>query len=292
MTTISAKVILDSISPEGIRLTTVHLHYPRCIHSELMTHRVFSRNARSSRAVPVKTIIQEVMDDPFIPLHWGKNQKGMQASEETNEPVLIWYDHDGYVPYTNEEAWLFARDKAVACAKRFNEAGYHKQIVNRLLEPFAHIDVLVTSTSWANFFALRDHEAAEPHIAILAREVKAAMESAPLQQLATSQWHLPYVTSQEYYDGVGVAVKLSVARCARISYKPFDGDGSVEKELQRYQDLVGAKPLHASPAEHQARPDYLMEPDDPNSWAEPSLHGNLRGWCQFRKMLPGEFVPD
>jgi hypothetical protein len=277
VTTISAKVITDSISPEGHRLTTMELRYPRFIHAELMTHRQFSRNARSSRAVPVPKMIQEVIDDPVIPLHWGAAQKGMQAYEQCNELV-----HDPWrrAYLTNQEAWLMARDNAVELARAFHEAGYAKQIVNRLLEPWLHIDTLVSATEWSNWFALRDHHAAEPHIQILARAMKQAMEESEPVRLEPGDWHLPYVTDQEYQiiplkDDL---IKLSVARCARISYAPFDGDASYEKELERYNLLVGSHPMHASPAEHQATPDD----GNPQQW------GNFVGWRQFRKTLPGE----
>ena len=298
MTTISAKIIADSISLEGIRLTTMHLRYPRFIHAELMTHRVFSRNARSSRAVPVERMIQEVIDDPVIPIHWGKNQPGMQAYEECNNEVIIGWASDDFAWGTREQAWLVCRDAAVVQAKAFAQAGYHKQIVNRLLEPFMHIDVLVTATDWNNFFVLRDHEAAEPHIQVLAREMKKVMEDSTPAKLEPDQWHLPYINSEDWgyaltcnifgYPSVSsfeeFLLHVSVARCARISYAPFDGDASYERELERYELLVGSTPLHASPTEHQATPDEFKL----GSWEFPEQHGNLRGWRQYRKMLPNE----
>ena len=79
------KVIADSISESGKRITTFQLKYPRFIHSEVMTHRVFSRNASSSRAIPVKKMIEQVRNNPAMPIHWGANQSGMQAKNELNE---------------------------------------------------------------------------------------------------------------------------------------------------------------------------------------------------------------
>lgn len=284
MTTISAKIITDSISPEDVRITTIEARYPRFIHAELMTHRVFSRNARSSRAVPVETMLREIETDPVVPLFWGKNQKGMRAREECDEPIKFRNDS---VP--RETAWLRARDVALMAAAQFQKAGYHKQIVNRLLEPFMHIDVLITATEWSNFFALRDHEAAEPHIQVLAREVRLAQRESIPVPLYYGEWHLPYVrykdrdildfaetTGQSFQD---LLLKVSTARCARISYAPFDGDASIESELRRYDLLVGSHPMHASPAEHQATP---MMP------GQEHLQGNLRGWVQYRKTLQGE----
>lgn len=310
----SATIILDSINPEGIRLVTMQLRYWRGIHSELMTHRVFSRNARSSRAVPIKKMIEEVEREPFIPCHWGTNQKGMQADDECDEPVNVFSPISMMsLDLTREEAWLEARDRAVQVAQGFANAGYHKQLVNRLLEPFMWIDTLVTATEWSNFFALRDHPAAEPHFQDLAREMRTAMAGSEPQKAYPGMWHLPYIdwdsdpqmvaqflASDEgpmwdqkiqgfrhLYTGdttKAILIMISVARCARISYTPFDGKADVKSELERYRLLVGSHPMHASPAEHQATPDYMKG----DIWAYREQHGNFRGWRQFRKMLPGE----
>ncbi|MCB1466529.1 MAG: FAD-dependent thymidylate synthase [Rhizobiaceae bacterium] len=295
MTTISAQIIKDSVSQDGIRLTTMHLRYPRFIHAELMTHRDFSRNARSSRAVPVAKMIQEIIDNPVVPLFWGKNQKGMQASQECNEPIMHPITKS---PWPREDAWLLARYRAVEIARAFMSAGYHKQVVNRLLEPFMHIDVLVSSTNWSNFFALRDHDDAEPHIQVLAREMRKAMDVSKPNDLLPGMWHLPYTDDRDL-DILGreTAIKLSVARCARISYAPFDGDASIESELRRYDTLVGSQPLHASPAEHQATPDVndgkvKLHGKTYTAWSQSYLHGNFTGWCQYRKLLPNECVKE
>jgi hypothetical protein len=320
-----AKVILASKPTNGAPpIITIHARSPRIIHGEIMTHRVFSRNARSSRAVPVATMLKEIRETPFVPWHWGKNQKGMQAGGEHNELIgvqkpmaVVDFDNGPEIDYwvdglTREDAWLKARDNAVELAGAFSEAGYHKQIVNRLIEPFSWIDTLITSTSWANFFHLRDHDAAEPHFHDLAMLVREAIAGAEFQTLEPGQWHLPYAnwtdtdpvreylhsaldrppSPEEYQE---CYKKLSVARCARISYKPFDGDGSIEKELERYEMLVGSSPLHASPAEHQATPDNLIDTGflGVTDFANAELAGNLgKGWIQYRKMLPGEYVPD
>lgn len=279
MTTISAKVIADSFNDVNERrITTLQLRYPRFIHSEFMTHRQFSRNASSSRAIPVERLIQDVIDDTAMPLYWGKNQKGMQASEECNE--LIEYDYWESLA-TREEAWEIARHNAIIMARAFANAGYHKQVVNRLLEPFAHINVVVTSTEWSNFFALRDHPDAEPHIAHLAREMKKAMEESCPESLNIGQWHTPYVTEEETSD-VPTRIKVSVARCARVSYMTHDGRvPSLLDDLVLYDRLLAGVPLHASPAEHQATP-YTF------SVFPPETCGNFTDWVQYRKLLPGE----
>lgn len=298
-----AEVILASKHPEMENpLVTMRLRYPRIIHGEIMTHRVFSRNARSSRAVPVKTMLNEVREIPFIPWHWGKNQKGMQAGEECNEPVKIgdYFPHEALVTAGPSAAWAAASKKAAKYAEAFMEAGYHKQLANRLLEPFSWIDTLITANQWENFLWLRDHKDAEPHLQDLARLVKQALTEMEVQELKPGEWHLPYITEADkqeslirfgnQYSNYKWLAKISAARCARISYKPFDGDASYERELERYEHLIGSDRVHASPTEHQAMPDWY-DPDFPNTktWEAPMLHGNLTGWIQFRKTIPGEF---
>ncbi|MDE4297185.1 hypothetical protein PXK56_18535 [Phaeobacter gallaeciensis] len=289
--------------PEEKPLYTVRMRYPRIIHGELMTHRMFSRNARSSRAVPVKTMLLECTSIPFIPWHWGKNQKGMQAAEECNERVGVRFDGvKSPFEMTREDAWLHTRNKAVQVAEAYMNAGYHKQIPNRLLEPFSWIDTLVTANDWGNFLWLRDHKDAEPHLQDLARLVGQALDNMEVQDLQPGEWHLPYVTSEDWmaassktYDAPGgmsatlrneFLRKISAARCARISYKPFDGDASYERELDRYDHLVTSERVHASPTEHQASPDVYDE--EYEDWVSPELHGNLEGWIQARKLIPNE----
>lgn len=286
-----AEVILASVAPGCPPIFTVRMRYPRPIHGEIMTHRVFGRNARSSRAVPVKTMLNEVRAFPYVPWHWGKNQKGMQASEECNKRVFTRIPSDLFL--TREQAWLRAAHFAADTAEAFMEAGYHKQNPNRLLEPFAWIDTLITSTDWANFFWLREHHAAEPHLQDLARLVHNAMECAHVITRDPDEWHMPYITYEErtkYHSDV--LLKISAARCARISYKPFNGEASIEAELARTDHLMNDERVHASPFEHQAKPDlwipHAAGPSSNGDWACPELHGNLTGWVQYRKLIPNE----
>lgn len=311
MTTITAQIIADSISPDKIRLTTMLLRYPRFIHAELMTHRVFSRNASSSRAIPVEKTIKAILEDTAMPIHWGKNQKGMQADEECNEKV-----DDGFDGCSRETAWLWARDNAIEVAQAFHKAGYHKQIVNRLLEPFSHINVVVTSTYWANWYKLRDHPMAMPEIQILAQVMAVNQENSIPKELQPGQWHLPFINNEDFKEHyldlkaihnhggqeadfyhsfnpeeilLNDKIKCSVARCARTSYLTIEGKKpDIEADLKLYERLVGSEPLHASPCEHQATPDerYWAKPE---IWMHRSQHGNLFGWRQYRKMLKGEF---
>lgn len=303
------EVILASCNiemPEGKPLVTMRLRYPRIIHGEIMTHRVFSRNARSSRAVPVKTMLNEVRNTPFVPWHWGANQKGMQAGEECNELLSL----EGIEEIGREDAWRWLAEYNSDAAEAYMNAGYHKQIPNRLLEPFSWIDTLITSNQWDNFLWLRDHKDAEPHLQDLARLVKQALDEMHVQALEPGEWHLPYITpmdiqnlimrpdddTERLINDLGADVNeflrmISAARCARISYKPFDGDASYERELERYNLLVSSDRVHASPTEHQATPDnWLVDTwgGVDEGWASPELHGNLPGWIQFRKLIPGE----
>ena len=302
--TIRAEVVADSVSPQGIRLATLQLRYPKFIHGEFMTHRVFSRNASSSRAIPVERLIKDVQDDPIYPSHWGKNQRGMQANDENNACVPV-YGWGGGTDRSNRDAWLLARDNAVKAAQAFAEAGYHKQIVNRLLEPFCHINVVVTATEWSNFFALRCHPDAQPEMRLLAEAMRVALAKSTPRALEPGEWHLPYCPDV-HGKPAGLpgefksddAIKVSVARCARVSYWTQDGRWpTIAEDLALYDRLVSAVPLHASPAEHQATPDRTagrlvgvvgMLNLDGEVWVNPHLHGNFRGWVQHRKTLPGE----
>jgi thymidylate synthase ThyX len=274
---ISAKVIARSISPQDIQIITLQLRYPKFIHGELMTHRVFSRNASSSRAIPFEKFVKDIEDDPAVPIYWGANRPGMQAREEIediDEAKSIWYE---------------AMQYAIQHAEELSALGVHKQVVNRLLEPFYCINTLVTSTEWENFFELRDHPDAQPEIRELAVKMKEAIAAVAPTLLNPGEWHLPYVFLEDQFDlDLHTQIKVSVARCARVSYLTQEGRTStVEDDLKLYDRLVLAKPPHMSPTEHQATPD---EREGSHSalmgrWKNPRLHGNFKGWQQYRKML-------
>lgn len=274
--------IADSVSTGGlsVRLTTLELRFPRFLLPEFNTHRVFSRNAASSRAIPIKKLIHEAENYPAIPIRFGKNGAGMQ-------------DHGPLSHLEQDKArtiWLRARDNAVKSAKEYlnMENPPHKQIVNRLLEPFVHTNVLVTSTKWKNFLALRNHPDAQPEMQELAFWIEQRLaDTQALRVVDYLDWHLPYITPVERNSGLltNDLIKVSVARCARVSYRTHDDLlPTLEKDLYLYDMLVGSEPLHASPAEHQATPDVENR--------QPSLHGNFHGWIQYRKTLDKEFIND
>ncbi|HCJ9817185.1 TPA: FAD-dependent thymidylate synthase [Escherichia coli] len=273
----SAKIIADSVGYYGgamSRLTTIQLRYPRLVHSELMTHRVFSRNASSSRAIPVAKMIEQVRNDPAAPYVWTTNKPGMQGDIVTDPELIAKYD----------QMWIEAANQAADNAEVLMGEGLHKQVVNRILEPFQWISVIVTATEWANWFELRNHKDADPTIKRLAEVMLAAMEASEPKHLIAGEWHLPYVSKEEKSAlPIATLVKISAARCARVSYLTHDGEfPDVDKDIALYERLVGSRPLHASPIEHQARVINLNND-------EIGLNGNFSPlWVQHRKLLETE----
>lgn len=275
---IKAKVIADSVSTTGVRITTMQLTYPRYVHAEFMTHRVFSRNSASSRAIPIKKNLEDVWRNPAIPPHWGANEKGMQAHTELT----------GWRLRCAKAVWTTHRALSLSAAWCLAALGAHKQLGNRLVEVHNHITVLVTSTMWANFLALRDHPDAEPSMQELARAVMFARSNSTPMRLQEGEWHLPYISLHERATAVHIQdlLDISVARCARLSYFTLDTNQSTTLAQDRAlaSKLLKAAPLHASPAEHQASPDPHGRKE--HQW------GNLRCWIQYRKTLPNESAKD
>lgn len=279
----TAKVICDSINPDGDRLTTMELEMPRYILAEFNTHRMFSRCTASSRAIPVEKRIAMLINDPVIP-HWGVNKPGMQADEVADKRTAS----------EARNAWLEARDWSVHFARELVEMGIHKQAVNRLLEPFVHVKTIVSATEWANFFALRCHPKAAPEMQALANAMKEAYLASTPSRLGWDIWHLPFITEKEKYETPFEIdyelVYASVARCARVSYNNHDGSApDIKKDVELYKKLVGAYPRHASATEHaafacehgartQAAFDYNHD------------HANFVGWHQHRKQIPDENI--
>jgi thymidylate synthase ThyX len=280
--TISARVIADSIhhhGPRPSRLTTFELRYPRFIHAEFMTHRMFSRNSASSRAIPIEKMIRDVLDDPAVFVFWGRNQKGMQAIDEMTT---------GETARARDE-WLSARDAAVHHARLLLQMGLHKQNVNRLLEPWMHITVIASATDFANFYNLRCHSAAQPEMRVLAEMMRDAhTDSVPVDRTHlqdAEEWHLPLVTDSERVELGADAIKVSVGRCARVSYLTHDGVRDPAADIELHDRLCASG--HWSPTEHVARISEL------------TYHsGNFYGWMQYRKTRtnehpyqPGQVLP-
>ena len=290
----TAIILADSISPDGIRLTTFQLTYWRAIHSELMTHRMFSRCAQSSRATPINKNIESVLNNPWRPAVWTANDKGMVAKHNIPEDI---------VPVV-ELAWKTAAKSMATIASALEQVGLHKQVVNRLLEPFSPINVVVSSTDWNNFWKLRCAKDADPSMQLLANTMKEAFDASEPKELFTNDWHLPYIDREKDMELVkeqfpnleeweikeSIFPKISAARCARVSYKTFDGTTSIKQDIDLCDRLI--KNNHMSPLEHVAKPDVCVRETEKNiqHWQHSEEHGNFRGWRQLRKMMPNEYI--
>jgi thymidylate synthase ThyX len=263
------KILADSRNPLGDRLTTFEVTYPRFVHSEFMTHREFSRNSASSRAIPVEKMIERVLKDPAMPVWWGKNQPGMQAREELA-------GHDLEVV---RSIWLHSRDEAVRRAQKLMELGLHKQLANRLIEPWMWITVIASATQMANFFALRCHPDAQPEIAKAAYMMRDAYERSIPRSLSDNEWHLPLVPDRDELLVAGYAPEtialISCGRCARVSYLTHDGKRDPVADIDLAARL--ARSGHMSPFEHAAQ-----------ALSVDKRFGNFQGFRQYRKLLPNE----
>ena len=309
-TNITAKVICDSVSPDGVRITTLEIEYPRFIHGEFMTHRSLSRNSSSSRAIPIQKMLDQIESNMALPIYWGKNKSGMQAVEEVSKfdeakSVLNW-----------ERSFNYTKERVLDMV----DVGLHKQVPNRLTEPFQMMKVVVTGTDWDNFFNLRIHPDAQPEICMLAYKIYKAMGESESVKLKVGDWHLPYVNIgwngggdiayfNEDFDVIDLedAIKISASCCAQVSYR--NTDMSLEKADKIFNMLIKSDVLHASCFEHLATPvskeieiensDYLTvgfikKASDSNTWEYGITHqnksgqlfsGNLRGWISYRQQL-------
>lgn len=325
-----AKVVLDSVGPNKKRIISVECRYWRAIHSEIMTHRDRARNAASSRAIPFirrvpctcqpdpkycapdcprcqgsgKMIVENctysrILNDSFMPEFMGAEQKGMQSGGELQEP--------------NRANCLASiarmRDFCLAECEYLFEQGLHKSVINRYLEPWSYITVIMTATEWKNFFRLRVHPKAEKHFNKVAGQIQDAIKASRPQELLDGDWHMPYLQNRDYeevYDSpdtteivrrLGVQryiasiwrlKRISAARCARLSYLTQDGVRDHAADMGLFESLIHPKidadrdddVIHSSPLEHvnQASND-------------PSLRsGCMNGWFQFRKEFANENV--
>jgi len=275
-----AEIIADSINPWGVRLTTFVLTYHRMIHSEFMTHRKLSKNSSSSRAIPVERMIKLVEEAQVEPLHWGANCKGMSAEEELSDEDIC----DARIQ------WALAGMDAVRHARVLADIGVHKQVVNRLLEPFAPITVICSGTEFQNFFEQRCHADAQPEIQALAYKMRDAYSTSKPQEREVGSWHLPLIDPVEDKDlDPKIVLKVAVGRCARVSYLTHDGIRDPQEDVKLCDRLWNSAPKHLSPFEHVARvaPRYTKN-DNFDEWA--SLRHELRvGTLTYRdgKIMEG-----
>ncbi len=309
----AAKVIADSITHDGVRLTTIEVVMHRFVLAEFNTHRVFSRNSASSRAIPVAKQIERIWREIAYPVSWPVEQKGMQGGDELS-------------PEWSEVAkteWRNAAINAIHSAKVLKATGVHKSVTNRVLEPYMWHTVVVTATAYKNWDSLRLDPAAQPEIRVAAQAMAAARAESTPQILAEGEWHLPYVSDEDKLivaanvgreflseDEVNAKTwetlkRISSARCARTSYLTQDGVRDLNEDLVLYDRLVtdniaADKGIHWSPLEHVATPwpwnrqegcihfgqeEHLVGIKDTFTCITldhlPRV-GNLVGWRQFR----------
>lgn len=268
----SARVLCDSVNPSGGRLTTVEMVLPRIVHPEQARHRAFSFNVASSRAIPLAKAIRAVIENPFIPIHWGANQKGMQAHSELS----------GFRRWACRTMWTQLRWIVVAVVWLMMKLNLHKQIGARLLEPWSWSTVICTGTdrAWRHFFALRCHPMAEPHIRLIAEMVRDEIACSTPKLLRDGEIHLPLFgfPGDELITDDLEKMKISAGRCARTSYLTHLGLRDTQADIDLCNKLIGD--LHFSPTEHVA----VASSSGGNG-------GNFgAGWDQYRKSLPGEFT--
>jgi thymidylate synthase ThyX len=276
---VTAKVLADSLAPNGNRLTSFQVTGHRFILAELNTHRALSRNSASSRAIPYKKMRAKVLDELAFPVSWPAEQKGMQGGAELDEDTQVFA----------RNAWREAALSSIHWADQLHEQGIHKSVINRLLEPYIPHTAILSATEWDNFFEQRLHPDAQPEIHELAKVMKVAMDESTPVELAYNQFHTPYIQPEDYSaiennvdelakdfeDLNDVVGAISVARCARVSYLTQENKRDIMEDINLYKRLRDHKPAHASPFEHVAQP---IEPMFMSG-------GNFRGWRQLRHIL-------
>lgn len=264
-------VVVDSIEyvgEEEVFDISVSSDYHNFLANGITVHNCFSRNASSSRAVPVERTIQNILNDPWVPSDVYKNCKGMQGKDIVNED-----DYDIFC-----EEWQEAAFKAIEVAHKMIDNGFHKQHINRILEPFTKIKVIVTATEWSNFFDLQLSPDADPEIQHLAKAIKLAMNAVSDTYIyinAHGGRTLPYVNFDEMdaIDDLRILTLISAARCARVSYLNHDGSKpDILKDLTLAKRLIDSG--HMTPFEHQCRYSF-----------DTGFQYNLRDFQSARYML-------
>lgn len=301
----SVKVVQDSITKGGNRMLSYEVETYRYIWAEVLTHKMLNKNAQSSRAVPVKSVLSINESDPVEPIVWGKNQAGMSSSQEL----------EGVALESAKALWKEAATNAFIYSKRLADVGLAKMWSNRITEPFSRIKVVMSGTEWDNFEWLRDDpSAAQPEIVDLTRKIKLAKAWSKPLILKAGWLHAPYITRVISSDGNQItylsegqvvskedAIKISASCNAQASYRKLDT--SMEKAKDIYEKLFNGPKPHLSPTEHVA---IAMEKEKvsilgamfPNKWEEGVSHmdrdynlwsGNLKGFIQYRKLIENNF---
>lgn len=262
----SAMVLADSINPNGNRLTTMQVDFHRFELASINTHRAFSRNSASSRAIPLSKQIDRIMQSPAIPIEFGSKQAGMQPGPPLEDEEL-----DQAI-----EVWLGALSDAISAAQSLDALGVHKQVSNRLLEPFMGHTAIITATEWGNFFDQRVSQLAQKEIQVPAELMKEALDASTPILVKEGGWHTPLILDDEQDLDLETKKKVSVARCARVSYMTHDGKRDLDKDIELYEKLVTATPPHYSPSEHIATPSK-----------DGDFTANFVGWTQLRHYNEG-----
>jgi len=329
---ISARIVAKSQSGySGTIITTFEYEAPKCILAQLNMHNMLVKNAQSSRAVPVKKVLEQILNNPVTPVHWGSNKAGMVAGEEIDVPVTF-EDLDGHLhSHDRDDAWEYTAHTVASLQGAWEEAGYHKQIVNRIGEAFTMVKGVITGTEIDNFFHLRYHPHADPYIYELAKCMWEAYELAETEVLYEGEWHTPYVEHNrllkdgslsygysEYNEHNNVpswtpisleqALKASSAACGQVSYRKLDLSGETVERV--WNNLMGGDIIHASVTGHQASPMRCYYGNTQNErhpivWNVGVTHmdseadfwsAQFKHWIMHRKIIPnesfkGKFVP-
>lgn len=301
---IKATIIADSVSPQGVQLTTFEIEYPRFILAELNTHRMLSKNSASSRAIPSKSLHEHILQYPARPVFWGKNQPGMKAKEALEPDIAK----------RAERLWDAAIHASILYSSEMANLGLHKQIANRPVELGMTMKTVISGTEWNNLWHLRAHEDAQPEFAALAKAMRTEYANSAPVLLNPGEWHLPYIdtyraapgSALRYFGQDGQKLSLEDARiisascCAQVSYRK--SDDNIDKARKIYKQLIESTPAHASPVEHQATPmpTRYATGEYSRDWPEGISHqdrdgnywsGNFKGWIQFRKLISNEQLP-
>lgn len=274
--TTSAKIVADSISGDGVRLTTMEVTFHRFVLSEFNTHRVLSRNSASSRAIPVEKQLERLAESPAFPISWPCEQPGMQGGTELEGDDLA----EAQTLFEQVHAFTLKAVSDYVSAHPDKAHRVHKSVTNRLLEPFMWHTVVVSSTEWENFFGLRCSPQAQPEIRVVAEMMRDIYDNSTPKPVALGEWHLPYIADEERSSiDIQRLRHMSVARCTRVSSLHAGDIKDYEVDLRLFNVLTSATPPHASPLEHIATPD---RGDD--------VPGNFDGWLQLRHLMGTDSV--
>lgn len=275
--TTSAKIVADSISWGGIRLTTMEVTFHRFVLAEFNTHRVFSRNSASSRAIPVEKQLERLEQSPAFPISWPREQPGMQGGTELEGDDLA----EAQALFEQVHAFTLKAVSDYVSTHPDKAHRVHKSVTNRLLEPFMWHTVIVSSTEWENFFGLRCSPQAQPEIRVVAEMMRDIYDNSTPIPTLEGEWHLPYITDEERSSiDIQRLRHISVARCARVSSLHAGDAGDYEKDLRLFNSLTSAVPPHASPLEHIATPASRSD----------MVPGNFDGWLQLRHLMGTDSV--